>query len=278
LIAPPLDPTHVWDENYVGVWHMDENNEATLLADSTANARSFVRSKNYPNGMTNGVSGVAGSSVKFNGGDSKGQYAILDSAGNLDGFDAVTVEVWTWQDDHDATDNSKTRYIVRKFDGGSETSWILKEIVGSGDPSDNGKYAFEFYNSSDTSLSIWINGAWTKPSRAAWNHSVSVWDGGTGVRNSYLNGSQLSSYSASDAYKGQMRRSTTSNARLCLGNDWDGGTSQFPGKLDEVRISKVARSSEWIKATYDTIKDNATFTAYGDVKENKKKGFQIIFR
>ena len=279
VLAPPLDPAEVWDENYVGVWHMDENNEARMLADSTANVRSFVRSTSYSDGMTNGVPGVAGSSVKFNGGDSKGQYAIPDSAGNFDGFDAITVEAWTWQDDHDATENSKSRYIFRKYDGASTASWLLYETGANATPAENGKYVFQFYNSSDTSiLSIWINGAWTKPSRADWNHSVSVWDGKAGVRNSYLNGSQLSSYSANDTYKGQMRSIKTDNARLCLGNNWDGGTAQFPGKLDEVRISKVARSSEWIKATYDTIKDNATFTAYGDVQENKKSGLQIFVR
>lgn len=278
LLAPSLDPTAVWDENYVGVWHMDENNAATMLADSTANARSFVRSKNYPNGMTNGVLGVVGSSIKFNGGDSKGQYAIPDSAGNFDGFNAITVEAWTWQDDHNATENSKTRYVLRKYDGASTASWFLVEIGGKPTPSDNGKYSFQFYDSNSIWKEISIDGDWTKPSRADWNHSVSVWDGGAGVRNSYLNGSQLSSYSASDAYKGQLLSITASNAMLCLGNIWEGGTAQFPGKLDEVRISKVARSSEWIKATYDTIKNNADFTAYSNVRENKKLGLHIIVR
>nr|MCR5840283.1 DUF2341 domain-containing protein [Kiritimatiellia bacterium] len=277
LLAPPLNPTEVWDENYVGVWHMDEDNEATMLADSTSNARSFVRSPSYPNGMTNGVSGVAGSSVKFNGGDSKGQYAISDSDGSLDGFDAITVEVWTWQNDHDATENSKRRYILRKHDDGGTMAWNLQETGGNATPSDNGKYLFQFYNSSDALKEILIDGSWAKPSRADWNHSVSAWDGGTGVRNSYLNGSQLSSYSASDSFKGRLRQVATASAKLCLGNIY-GGSSQFPGKLDEVRISKVARSSEWIKATYDTIKDNATFTSYGVAQENAKGGFIIIVR
>lgn len=277
LLAPPLNPTEVWDENYVGVWHMDEDNEATMLADSTSNARSFVRSPSYPNGMTNGVSGVAGSSVKFNGGDSKGQYAISDSDGSLDGFDAITVEVWTWQNDHDATENSKRRYILRKHDDGGTMAWNLQETGGNATPSDNGKYLFQFYNSSDALKEILIDGSWAKPSRADWNHSVSAWDGGTGVRNSYLNGSQLSSYSASDSFKGRLRQVATASAKLCLGNIY-GGSSQFPGKLDEVRISKVARSSEWIKATYDTIKNNAAFTAYSDARENKKLGLYIIVR
>ena len=177
-----------------------------------------------------------------------------------------------------ATESSKARYILRKYDGGSTSSWYLQETGGNENPSGNGRYIFQFYNSSDTSLSIWINLDWTKPSRADWNHSVSVWDGSAGVRNSFLNGSQLSSYSANDAYKGQMRSTTTSGAKLCLGNWWDGGAAQFPGKLDEVRISKVARSAEWIKATYDTIKDNANFTAYGAARENGKLGLQIIVR
>ena len=136
---------------------------------------------------------------------------------------------------------------------------------------------FQFYNSSDALKDIWVDATWTKPSRADWNHSVSVWDGVVGVRNSYLNGSQLSLYSADDSYKGQLRQIATSSAKLCLGNI-SGGSSQFPGKLDEVRISKVARSSEWIKATYDTIKNNAAFTAYSDARENKKLGLHIIVR
>lgn len=277
LLAPPLDPTEVWDENYVGVWHMDESNAATMLADSTDNARFFVRSTSYPDGMTNGVSGVAGSSVKFNGGDSKGQYIIQDSAGNFDGFDAITVEAWTWQDDHDAIENSKRRYILRKQNDEGAFAWTLVESGANATPSDNGRYMFQFYNSSDALKDIWVDATWTKPSRADWNHSVSVWDGVVGVRNSYLNGSQLSLYSADDSYKGQLRQIATSSAKLCLGNI-SGGSSQFPGKLDEVRISKVARSSEWIKATYDTIKNNAAFTAYSDARENKKLGLHIIVR
>ena len=156
---------------------------------------------------------------------------------------------------------------------------MLYETASNKTPDENGKYTFQFYNSIDTSiLSIWIDPTWTKPSRADWNHSVSVWDGSAGVRNSYLNGSQLSWYGAADDFKGQMRRITTAKAKLCLGNNWDGGTAQFPGRLDEVRISKVARSSEWIKATYDTIINNATFATYGAVRENANGGLVIVVR
>ena len=55
-------------------------------------------------------------------------------------------------------------------------------------------------------------------------------------------------------------------------------TITFPGALDELRISNVARSAEWVKATYDTIKNNTTFTIYGAARENTKGHFLLMLR
>ena len=73
---------------------------------------------------------------------------------------------------------------------------------------------------------------------------------------------------------------TVSGARFYIGNTWDDsyGTTPFPGKIDEVRVSRVFRSDEWLKATYDTIADNATFTTYGPVKDNGRRGLIIFLR
>ena len=58
-----------------------------------------------------------------------------------------------------------------------------------------------------------------------------------------------------------------------------GGASQnsFPGSIDEVRISKVARSADWVKASHDTVTESA-FAVYGTAKENVVKGMTILFR
>ena len=55
-------------------------------------------------------------------------------------------------------------------------------------------------------------------------------------------------------------------------------TKVFNGALDELRISNVARSAEWVKATYDTIKNNTTFTIYGAARENTKGHFLLMLR
>ena len=58
-----------------------------------------------------------------------------------------------------------------------------------------------------------------------------------------------------------VKKVNAGEANLHLGNFQAGDARNFPGKIDEVRISKVARSAAWIKATHDTIAD-ASFATY----------------
>ena len=51
------------------------------------------------------------------------------------------------------------------------------------------------------------------------------------------------------------------SGELCLGNFQSGDARNFPGKIDEVRISKCIRSADWIQATHDTVA-NARFAVY----------------
>ena len=51
----------------------------------------------------------------------------------------------------------------------------------------------------------------------------------------------------------------------------------FPGKIDEVRISNVARSAEWLATTYDMIKGNEDFARYGSAR-TQGKGFSLFVR
>ena len=58
-----------------------------------------------------------------------------------------------------------------------------------------------------------------------------------------------------------------------------GGAYQnsFPGSIDEVRISNVARSADWVKASHDTVTESS-FAHYGAAKENGRKGIMIFIR
>ena len=64
-------------------------------------------------------------------------------------------------------------------------------------------------------------------------------------------------------------------ADLHLGCFHAGDSRNFPGKVDELRISKVVRSADWLKASHDTVSDAAFLTfALTDIRV----GFHIFFR
>ena len=51
---------------------------------------------------------------------------------------------------------------------------------------------------------------------------------------------------------------------LRIGSSDDG--KYFGGKLDEVRISRVARSADWVRASFDNQRLDSAFATYGTVE------------
>ena len=88
-----------------------------------------------------------------------------------------------------------------------------------------------------------------RPDVGAWTHNAFTRNAGTGALAWYLDGA---SKGTGSAHKATIYDGT---ATLKLGGG--GGQQSFPGKIDEVRISKTARSAAWVKATHDTIADDA---------------------
>ena len=66
------------------------------------------------------------------------------------------------------------------------------------------------------------------------------------------------------------------NTTVFVGNDSRSASEAYAGRIDEIRFSSVARSDDWIKATYESIK-NADFAIYGQAKEILN-GLTIIVR
>lgn len=49
------------------------------------------------------------------------------------------------------------------------------------------------------------------------------------------------------------------------------------GSIDEVRVSNVAHSADWVKASHDTVM-GSPFATYGSARENVDKGMIIILK
>ena len=268
--AHAVNPKDVWSKGFLGVWHLGAAEGSSVQPDSVAGGNSFVNSQTYPDGVRAGTNGVAGLAAAFNQrSDGKGAYSISDGSGKYSGFSKLTVEYWTYYDDHAVGKLSSNAYVLYK-----DSLWWSYEAQN------NGKMGFQFKMSGDKYVNP--DNSATKPQRAVWNHTVTMFDGTeegtsggdtTHNRAAYLNGMLLSTPTTD--IPGTMASSTKA---LYLGNKTGSGTEPYHGIIDEVRISTVTRSAAWVKATYDTIANNAAFVAYGAARQNNKGGLTVFIR
>ena len=272
----------VWSNGFLGVWHLGAEGSSDQ-PDSVEGGNAFKLATDYADGVRAGTNGVAGLAAAFNQlSDGYGAYSISDSAGKYSGFSKLTVEYWTYYDDHDVGKLSSNARVLYKQDEQNGSHAVLSAYEASG----NGKMGFTFKIQDDTSVK-YVNpsdaAANPKPQPSVWNHTVSIFNGtyegeGTDADTKYnmavyLNGKSLAT--ATSDIHGTM---STSGKPLYLGNKSAGAKEPYHGIIDEVRLSTVTRSADWVKATYDTIANNATFTTYDRARENNIRGLTVIIR
>ena len=232
-------------------------------------------------------SGAAGKSVRFSAytGDDeakqkRGGLIAYDPQNKLCGFDAISLEIWAKVD---AFDTTGTRFLLARrvtIANGSKLRpyniyYASNKKACSQIGLDNGL--------DDNNASVGHSSAVMADSLiGSWNFHCFQYDNSTTHHTNYLNGA-FSSRQANNTGYSVLAPSTSF---ICLGNDAQPSSCYtqppaspqvFNGSIDEFRISNVTRSSDWVKATYDTIKNNAAFTTYGSVRE-QVKGLKVIFR
>jgi hypothetical protein len=257
--APPVDPTAVWDSNYVGIWHLGES--ALPLMESSGRSYGFDTSSNGQE--TLGATGVAGGCVDF----STGATAIsnrLTAAGSAaqSGFDDFTVELWSKQ----ASTTDYTPYFLTKVDS-RQYAYLFHQQRGSS-PYD------VFRISTNGTDSASISGSAMVPEMDEWNYHAIARDTTDKKVYCFMNGSPApeGGVALQSGYDATMWQSTS---LLYLGNaQTTANRYGFPGKIDELRISNVARSAAWVQATHDTV-TSASFAQYSATRANS--GVTVIY-
>ena len=244
---PEVAAKDVWDDDYVGVWHLGE--AALPLVESSKTSTDFTTSKG--SGIGFAAQGIVGGSVDF-GASGNSRALLANDHAALDGFTKCTFEAWTYID-----------ASLRGYKGGAQTNDLNKGLLAKRNSYSSECSYYLFDTGSATQFYVCQDG--TSPASAsskvaapsdAWTHQVYTFDGTSSSSNveGWKNGVSA----------GKTTQAKTSiyagSANLCLGNFQSGDARNFPGKIDEVRISKVARSAAWIKATHDTIADDAFAT------------------
>jgi hypothetical protein len=213
-----------WDADYKMVWHL---NDASNPADSTTNKI------NGTNTSTVNSTGVAA-----NGVDTTASAYIQSSDAKLPlGSTARTLEGWF-------KSTSTANSIILHY-GASDQVYLGMYNLGN-----NKRAAIVGGNPGNVGDSVDMNDG-------KWHHVVGTIR--SGVANGtvlYVDGSQKGANTST------WNWNTTSSTKNTLGRAQD-GSQQFTGSSDEVRISAVARSSNWVWATYQTMALTRTSTSMG---------------
>lgn len=212
-------------DGFQGVWHFSDfrGNETF---DATANMFNGLTTEVY------GVSGLIGTSGEYNGltscvlmpGTSDGK---LDFADNAD----YTISAWVY-----TYENDSSYFIAGK---GSQYNLKIKDQ----------KWCFALYNS-QSSNTLELGNSLSE--RYKWRLL-------TGVRKrnrQYLYVNDECVDSTGEIISGDFAGNTSHDFQIGAGSDLiSTGFTTFYGKMDEVRVSNVSRSPDWIKLSYMNQKE-----------------------
>jgi len=220
--------TNVWDSNFVLVHHMSES--SGQLQDATANNRDTVAVGGSP---TYGAEGKVGKCIDFE--KSNGDYFQLATDFGFNGLSDFTLEAIVNPESH-ATSGNPQKILGLDNSTGN---------VAFGQRGHSPNYEGIEFTQWDTGGTEKILCTTDDIPLNTWTYVVGVYDYGTG-RKIYWNEAVEK---ASDTWTGQFKSDGLNSyigSWISLAQYWD-------GKIDEIRISNVARSTAWIKATYHSL-------------------------
>ncbi|MHA2138965.1 MAG: DUF2341 domain-containing protein [Candidatus Hodarchaeales archaeon] len=219
-IGNQQNPDAVWDDLYSASWHLDELGGGTdTIKDATSNNNTGTDFGS----PTFGTLGVAGTSIRLDGDVAVDDYISIADDPSLRYDTFLTVSAWI---NPDVTSVWQT--IISKMDGQTEHLYFVLD---------------------NTNLYIGLH-----PIRVDWNTGISVTSGTwTHVAVTY-NGETIRVYkngilSASSFGEGILSLESNSNP-LYIGYNEGWPNEIWDGFLDEIRLSRTARSTDWLKLTY----------------------------
>jgi hypothetical protein len=224
---------HTWTNAFVGVWHFDEEVTDARSGDTLADS-SPARNHAAPFGSSCATGVVAGAQFC----DGVGDYIALDSAAGALAAGDFTVCGWLR-----TTATKGAVLAVNDASGGNR----VRLMLGRKEAAD---------------LSV-LDGETAKslpapnPADGRWHHLAYVRRGARSLF--YFDGRKIAALPSDSA--------PAPGDRWSLGQEWDSDApSDFlAASFDEFQASSVARSDEWLRATWLCVVSNAAFTAYGAV-------------
>ena len=235
-------PESVWDSYYCSVWHLNDFEDSTINANHGANHG------------TDDTSGKIGKGKSFNSEDTDYiSWGDLSEPAN-DMTNKATFESWFNPDTMDMS-----HPIVLKYNTGYEP--------------DEMSYCFKVRKTGEITFraasgTYYSDGRWIEVNSDPvvttdnWNHIVAVIDLSTQDMKLYHNGVALSvtkeKKGTPPSYFYDAYVNDESGRQI-----WESSAPHINGKMDELRISKVLRSPEWITTEFNNQNDVSSFLKFG---------------
>jgi biopolymer transport protein ExbB len=218
--------------NFAGVWHLAQGN----YSDATSNNNDAIGQSAVEG------TGVIGNCKDFDG---AGSYINCGSGSSLDNLCPLTIEAWIYADGWGG--NSYGRIVDKGNDNLDGLSFFVQDNTTYG-------YAtFAFMRDPATAVpdSAYARAAQYSIMLSAWYHVIMVF--GADISRLYINGVEPSSYHMQSTMPGGVALFSDADVNFTIGNT-SGTVSPrpFDGRIDEVRVSNIIRTADWIKLTYET--------------------------
>ena len=233
------DTAGVWDGNFVGVWHLNEEQGGTgsagVYQDSTSHGNTGIDRV-----AATGQDGQVTDGQEFGSND----WIEIAHDASLDLTDSMTISFWI----KPTSDSGTFNRVVEKGLWGYNDSYYFGGGNGTNDLTFylNGQ---EVFDTPDDVLTV-----------GEWQHAAVSYTSngdGTGTARLYLNGVEIASGNYTNgAVPGN-------SGRLAIGHS--DPLYDFDGFIDEVQISDTDRSADWIAAQYLATKNQfgAEFVQFG---------------
>jgi hypothetical protein len=228
----------VWDDDYRAVWHLNDRS-GTSWADSTSHGNTG----SSPAGPR-AVDGVLGGGQKFTG----KEYIVFGASAALRLGNDLTWEAWFNTDPFQ--DPTARTLIAQQTVAPSDATGVLQVT---------GNYDAQAWITTRGLLAATNTGVF---SSSRWYHLAYVRNGIGATSGFYINGAPI----ALRVNSSGTNFSFTPASGLTYLGKFERGYN-FAGLLDEVRISAVARSADWIAAEFANQRPGSTMISAGPLEQ-----------
>lgn len=246
---------NVWDEDYVGVWHLNEKSGGSnSIKDSTSNLN---HGTDVNIGDLNlGIDGKTGFAPSFSGDGVNASHVEVPHHSSLAVNNGLTIQTWM----------RPTNF------GQSIDSGVVGKARGTGvDYCCAYSYGIRLnpsnvlrFDTPDGLTQQWLWGD-SPVSNNTWTKVTITYDGSN--KRIYINNQQDKSIDATGSIT-----YPAGNDPLRFGRIYGDGSAgdddrRYQGMLDEIRISKIARSFTWIQTDYNNQNSPETFWTVGSQEQ-----------